>query len=120
LSTCASFAGGVRGFPGLGSRENLRDIFSRGLHGRHAGARVAQDQCLGILTLLSVARSLFSQMAIAALAVVPLWKVIAGSRRQTAAGPARVRFSFAGSGSNPSDPNCASKLDRVAARVVLM
>jgi hypothetical protein len=48
------------------------------LHGWHAGLRVAQNRRVGILRTVVGERSLFSQMAIAPLAAVPLWKVIAG------------------------------------------
>jgi hypothetical protein len=71
---------------------------SAGMHGWHAGVRVVQKRLVGILMTLSVQRSLFSQMVVAALADVPLWKVIAGPRRQTETGPAKVRFSFGASG----------------------
>jgi hypothetical protein len=69
----------------------------RALHGWHAGPQVAQSRGVGILRFVVGERLLFSQMAAAVLAIVPLWKVIAGPRAgKTKAGPARVRFSFIG------------------------
>jgi hypothetical protein len=62
------------------------------LHGWHAGLCVAQNRRVGILRFVVGERLLFSQMAIVALATVPLWKVIAGpapaNYNRTRKGPA--------------------------------
>jgi hypothetical protein len=68
----------------------------RALHGWHAGLCVAQRRHLGILTFVVGERLLFSQMVIATLAAVPLWKVIAGPRAgKLQPGPQGSGFSFA-------------------------
>ena len=75
----------------------------RALHGWHADLRVARNKRLGILRFVVGKRLLFSQMAVAPPATCsPLEGDCRRPRRQTATGPARVRFFFCVPHSNPA------------------
>src|ERR1700730_11240696 len=86
----------------------------RALHGWHAGLCVAQIRRVVIVRFVVGERLLFSQMAIATSATVPLWKVIAGPRAgKLKPDPQGSGFLFRQSSLRPA---WRSELDHVAAR----